>query len=156
MLAVTISVENLAGGMGTAAFVAYLSSLCNLSYTATQYALLSSFMAQARTTLSAGGGFLAESMSWVGFLPADHGGRGPGPAAAALAAAPPPWYAAAATPELPAGTRRSAHDRHRLLDTLDAPAMLPARCRLCWRRRPCSARHRARRTLPAGDRAPAA
>ena len=56
MLAVTISVENLAGGMGTAAFVAYLSSLCNLSYTATQYALLSSFMAQARTTLSAGSG----------------------------------------------------------------------------------------------------
>jgi PAT family beta-lactamase induction signal transducer AmpG len=68
MLAVTISVENLAGGMGTAAFVAYLSSLCNLSYTATQYALLSSFMAQARTTLSAGGGFLADSMSWVDFF----------------------------------------------------------------------------------------
>ena len=68
MLAVTISVENLAGGMGTAAFVAYLSSLCNVSYTATQYALLSSFMAQARTTLSAGSGFLAESMSWIGFF----------------------------------------------------------------------------------------
>lgn len=68
MLAVTISVENLAGGMGTAAFVAYLSSLCNISYTATQYALLSSFMAQARTTLSAGGGFLADSMSWVQFF----------------------------------------------------------------------------------------
>lgn len=68
MLAVTISVENLAGGMGTAAFVAYLSSLCNLSYTATQYALLSSFMAQARTTLAAGGGFLADSMDWVGFF----------------------------------------------------------------------------------------
>jgi MFS transporter, PAT family, beta-lactamase induction signal transducer AmpG len=68
MLAVTISAENLAGGMGTAAFVAYLSSLCNLSYTATQYALLSSFMAQARTTLAAGGGFLAESMTWVGFF----------------------------------------------------------------------------------------
>jgi MFS transporter, PAT family, beta-lactamase induction signal transducer AmpG len=68
MLAVTISVENLAGGMGTAAFVAYLSSLCNLRYTATQYALLSSFMAQARTTLSAGGGYLAASMDWVGFF----------------------------------------------------------------------------------------
>jgi PAT family beta-lactamase induction signal transducer AmpG len=68
MLAVTISVENLAGGMGTAAFVAYLSSLCNLSYTATQYALLSSFMAQARTTLSAGGGFLADSMGWIEFF----------------------------------------------------------------------------------------
>jgi PAT family beta-lactamase induction signal transducer AmpG len=68
MLAVTISVENLAGGMGTSAFVAYLSSLCNLSYTATQYALLSSFMAQARTTLSAGSGFLADSLGWVGFF----------------------------------------------------------------------------------------
>ena len=68
MLAVTISAENLAGGMGTTAFVAYLSSLCNLSYTATQYALLSSFMAQARTTLSAAGGFIAASTSWVGFF----------------------------------------------------------------------------------------
>lgn len=68
VLALTISAENLAGGMGTAAFVAYLSSLCNLSYTATQYALLSSFMAQARTTLAAGGGFLAESTSWTGFF----------------------------------------------------------------------------------------
>jgi PAT family beta-lactamase induction signal transducer AmpG len=68
MLALTISVENLAGGMGTAAFVAYLSSLCNLRYTATQYALLSSFMAQARTTLAAGGGFLAENTTWIGFF----------------------------------------------------------------------------------------
>ena len=88
MLAVTISVENLAGGMGTAAFVAYLSSLCNLSYTATQYALLSSFMAQARTTLSAGGGYLAESMDWVGFFLTTTARRraGPAPAAAAPAA----------------------------------------------------------------------
>lgn len=68
MLTFTISAENLAGGMGTAAFVAYLSSLCNLSYTATQYALLSSFMAQARTTLAAGGGYLADATSWVGFF----------------------------------------------------------------------------------------
>ena len=68
MLAVTIAVENLAGGMGTSAFVAYLSSLCNLSYTATQYALLSSFMAQARTTLSAGSGFLADGLGWIGFF----------------------------------------------------------------------------------------
>ncbi|HET6468938.1 MAG TPA: AmpG family muropeptide MFS transporter [Geminicoccaceae bacterium] len=68
MLTVTISAENLAGGMGTAAFVAYLSSLCNLNYTATQYALLSSFMAQARTTLSAFSGFLAEAVPWVDFF----------------------------------------------------------------------------------------
>ncbi len=45
MLAVTIAVENITTGMGTTAFVAYLSSLCNVAYTATQYALLTSLMA---------------------------------------------------------------------------------------------------------------
>ncbi|MFP6748829.1 MAG: AmpG family muropeptide MFS transporter [Alphaproteobacteria bacterium] len=68
MLAATIAVENVAGGMGTAAFVAYLSSLCNIAYTATQYALFSSLMAVARTALSAPGGALAESTSWVTFF----------------------------------------------------------------------------------------
>ena len=137
MLAVTISVENLAGGMGTAAFVAYLSSLCNLSYTATQYALLSSFMAQARTTLSAGGGFLAESMSWVQFLPADDGGRDPGPAAAAVVAAPPPWYAArsdrrSCRPVL----ERSTHDRQPVAGHARCARCAAGSCRFCWGRRP--------------------
>ncbi len=68
LLALTIGIENLAGGMGTAVFVAYLSSLCNVSYTATQYALLSSFMAAARTWLSSSAGFAAEAMDWVGFF----------------------------------------------------------------------------------------
>jgi PAT family beta-lactamase induction signal transducer AmpG len=68
MLAVTITVENLTGGMGTAAFVAYLSSLCNLNYTATQYALLSSFMAQARTLLSGFAGVLQAEAGWTGFF----------------------------------------------------------------------------------------
>ena len=68
LLAVTIGFENLAGGMGTAVFVAYLSSLCNLSYTATQYALFSSFMATARTWLSTSSGYLAEWLGWVDFF----------------------------------------------------------------------------------------
>ena len=68
LLAVTIGFENLAGGMGTAVFVAYLSSLCNLSYTATQYALVSSFMAVARTWLSTSAGYLAEWFGWVDFF----------------------------------------------------------------------------------------
>ena len=68
MLVVTIAVENFTGGMGTAAFVAYLSMLCNVAYTATQYALLSSFMAFARTTLSAPSGYLAEAVDWVAFF----------------------------------------------------------------------------------------
>src|SRR5918995_1583726 len=68
VLVLTIGVENLAGGMATIAFVAYLSSLCNVHYTATQYALLTSFMAQTRTVLASGGGALAEAMDWVSFF----------------------------------------------------------------------------------------
>ncbi|MBF0434151.1 MAG: AmpG family muropeptide MFS transporter [Magnetococcales bacterium] len=64
VFAATVLIEHLAGGMGTAAFVAYLSSLCNIAYTATQYALLSSFMAFARTVLSSAGGWMADHMTW--------------------------------------------------------------------------------------------
>ena len=68
MLMATIAIENVTGGMGSAAFVAYLSSLCNISYTATQYALLSSLAATARTMLSSSGGWLAETLGWVPFF----------------------------------------------------------------------------------------
>lgn len=68
LLTLTIAVENVTGAMGSAAFVAYLSSLCNIAYTATQYALLSSFAAVARTNLAAWGGFLVEGMGWVPFF----------------------------------------------------------------------------------------
>jgi len=67
-LVVTIGVENLTGGMGTTAFVAYLSSLCNVAYTATQYALVSSLMGFARTFFSAGGGWLADQVDWVTYF----------------------------------------------------------------------------------------
>jgi MFS transporter, PAT family, beta-lactamase induction signal transducer AmpG len=68
MLTVTIGTENFSGGMGTTAFVAYLSSLCNLSFTATQYALLSSLFAQSRTVFSAGSGWIVERIDWVPFF----------------------------------------------------------------------------------------
>ncbi len=68
MLAVTIAVENITTGMGTTAFVAYLSSLCNVAYTATQYALLTSLMALSRTVLSSGAGWLADQVDWTSFF----------------------------------------------------------------------------------------
>ncbi|MEO5345362.1 MAG: AmpG family muropeptide MFS transporter [Magnetococcus sp. YQC-9] len=68
MLIVTIAVENITGGMGTSVFVAYLSRLCHIAYTATQYALLSSFMAFGRTLLASSGGWIAEQISWSGFF----------------------------------------------------------------------------------------
>jgi MFS transporter, PAT family, beta-lactamase induction signal transducer AmpG len=67
-LSLTIGIENLTNGMGSAAFVTYLSGLCNVSYTATQYALLSSLAGVGRTILSAWGGKLATVLGWSPFF----------------------------------------------------------------------------------------
>lgn len=66
-LAIAITADNVAGGAAGAALVAYLSGLCNIAYTATQYALLTSFMAQGRTWLSSGSGWLADHTDWATF-----------------------------------------------------------------------------------------
>jgi PAT family beta-lactamase induction signal transducer AmpG len=69
LLFATIAIENLAGGLGTVIFVAYLSGLCeNRRYTATQYALLSALSAVGRTVLSASAGWFAEVTGWVPFF----------------------------------------------------------------------------------------
>jgi PAT family beta-lactamase induction signal transducer AmpG len=67
-LVLTIGFENLSGGMGSAAFVAYLSVLCHTAYTGTQFALFTSFMAFGRTWLSAMSGWVAEQTDWVTFF----------------------------------------------------------------------------------------
>ena len=64
----TIGIENLSGGMGSAAFVAYLSVLCNVAYTGTQFALFTSFMAFGRTILSASSGWVVELTGWFDFF----------------------------------------------------------------------------------------
>lgn len=65
----TILVENLSGGMGTTAFVAYLASLCNRRYTAVQYALLTSFMQMlGKFVIVPSSGFLVEGLGWVPFF----------------------------------------------------------------------------------------
>ncbi len=67
-LAFSISLENISGGMGTAAFVAFISSLVNKQFTATQYALLSSFSAFGRTWLSTPAGWFAGKLGWEAFF----------------------------------------------------------------------------------------
>ena len=67
-LVLAISTENFTGGMATAAFIAYLSALCKLNYTATQYALLSSLAAFGRTWLSTPSGALAAAVGWEIFF----------------------------------------------------------------------------------------
>ncbi len=69
-LAGAVAAEGFTAGLGTTAFLAYLMSLCNVSYTAMQFALLSSIMAAARTLLSAPSGWIVDSLDgdWNGFF----------------------------------------------------------------------------------------
>jgi PAT family beta-lactamase induction signal transducer AmpG len=63
-----IGLENICGGMGTAAFVAFMMHLCDKRFTATQYALLTSFMAVTRVLAGVPTGFMANSMGWPMFF----------------------------------------------------------------------------------------
>jgi PAT family beta-lactamase induction signal transducer AmpG len=67
-LAAVIAFENLSGGMGTAAYMAYMASLTNKKFTATQYALLSSCMGIPRVLAAAPTGWLAEWTGWPIFF----------------------------------------------------------------------------------------
>lgn len=67
-LLLVIAAENLSGGMGTAAFVAFLMSLCNQRFTATQFALLSAFASVGRVWVGPLAGVLAESIGWPTFF----------------------------------------------------------------------------------------
>lgn len=67
-LYITVAVDNFTGGMGMAALVGYLGSLCNREYTATQYALLSSAAALANGTITAYAGTLVEMLGWPSFF----------------------------------------------------------------------------------------
>lgn len=67
-LAAVVAFENLSSGMGTSAYVAFMASLTNKRFTATQYALLSSLMGVPRVLASAPSGFLAKFLGWPGFF----------------------------------------------------------------------------------------
>lgn len=68
MMAFSVFIENLAGGMGTAAFLALLMSLCNTQYTATQYALLSALSAIGRVFVGPTAGYLVNWLGWAEFF----------------------------------------------------------------------------------------
>ncbi len=64
MMIVTIAAENFFSGMGNAAYGAFLMTLCNPKFTATQFALLTSLMALTRTLAGAPTGWLAQTVGW--------------------------------------------------------------------------------------------
>ena len=67
-LMLAVAFENVSGGMGTAAFVAFLMSLTNQRFTATQFALLSAFASIGRVWVGPLAGVLAESIGWPTFF----------------------------------------------------------------------------------------
>ena len=67
-LVAVIGLENLAGGMGTAAFVALLMSVCDRRYTATQFAILSAVASLGRVFAGPPSGFLVENLGWSNFF----------------------------------------------------------------------------------------
>lgn len=67
-LAGVIAFENLSSGMGTAAYVAFMASITNKKFTATQYALLTSLMGVPRVLASAPTGFFVKQIGWFGFF----------------------------------------------------------------------------------------
>lgn len=68
LMVVAINVENFCAGLGTAAFVAFLMSLCNPLFSATQFALLSSLMAVSRDILVAPAGEMVKLTGWPSFF----------------------------------------------------------------------------------------
>jgi len=68
LLVAAIGVDNLFNGLGTAAFVAFLMSLCDRRYSAFQYALLSSVSSIAGRMLAGESGTLAETVGWSWFF----------------------------------------------------------------------------------------
>jgi PAT family beta-lactamase induction signal transducer AmpG len=67
-LSAVIAFENLSGGMGTSAYAAYMASITDKRFTATQYALLTSLMGIPRVLASAPTGYLATQMGWSSFF----------------------------------------------------------------------------------------
>jgi len=67
VLFATVATEAFAQGMADAAFLIYLSGLCSLRFTATQYALLSSVPALAIHTIGGVSGLLAGAVGWMPF-----------------------------------------------------------------------------------------
>lgn len=69
-LIAVVSADNLSAGVASAAFIAYLSSLTNVSYSATQYALFSSMMLLAPKWLAGYSGAFVDAYDYPSFFTA--------------------------------------------------------------------------------------
>jgi len=67
-LLLVVLIENISGGIGDVVFVAYLTSLCNKNFSATQYALFTSLGSLARSFLASSAGIYANYLGWYDFF----------------------------------------------------------------------------------------
>jgi PAT family beta-lactamase induction signal transducer AmpG len=67
-MAGAITAENFCAGLGTAAYSAFMMSICDKRFTATQYALFTGFMALARSLAVAPSGYIQESVGWTTYF----------------------------------------------------------------------------------------
>jgi PAT family beta-lactamase induction signal transducer AmpG len=67
-LYIVISADNLSAGIASAAFVAFLSSLTNISFTAMQFAIFTSLMTLLPKLLGGYSGSMVDSMGYPGFF----------------------------------------------------------------------------------------
>ncbi len=67
-MVVAVAFENLAGGMGSTAFVAFVMALCNKRFSATQFALLSSLAVLGRVVVSPTSGYIVTYIGWANFF----------------------------------------------------------------------------------------
>ncbi len=67
-LTVVIAFENLSAGLGTAAYIGFIASLTDKRFTATQFALLTSFMGMPRVFAAAPTGYMVGEFGWSGFF----------------------------------------------------------------------------------------
>ncbi len=68
VMVLAVAFENLAGGMGTAAFVALLMAMCDKRFTASQFALLSALAAVGRVYVGPASGYMVEAIGWTTFF----------------------------------------------------------------------------------------
>lgn len=68
VLTAVIAFENLSAGLGTAAYIGFIASLTDKRFTATQFALLTSFMGMPRVFAAAPTGYMVGTFGWSGFF----------------------------------------------------------------------------------------
>jgi PAT family beta-lactamase induction signal transducer AmpG len=68
MMIFAVAFENIAGGMGMAAFMVFIMTICNKRYSATQFALLSSLSALGRVFISPSSGYVVKYLGWAPFF----------------------------------------------------------------------------------------